>query len=159
VRAGDIVRYGPNRLVFNTSTALQSIHSVKANVCKADFYANIRPPVGQNILTVVDKNDHSRKRRAMAHAFSEKALKSYEDDMIRHIRLFCEKLKEAKEPVNISDWCSYLTADVLGDLCFGQSFGMLEREENRFVVKVMVDSARLAMIVSSPLFHILPSSG
>ena len=92
----------------------------------------------------------------MAHAFSEKALKSYEDDMIGHIRLFCEKLKETKEPVNVSDWCSYLTADVLGDLCFGQSFGMLEREENRFVVKVMVDSARLAMIVSSLLFKVPP---
>jgi len=61
----------------------------------------------------------------MAHAFSEKALKSYEDD-------------------------------ILGDLCFGQSFGMLEREENRFVVKVMVDSARLAMIVSSLLLKVPP---
>lgn len=96
----------------------------------------------------------------MAHAFSEKALKSYEDDMISHIRLFCEKLKEMKEPVNVSNWCSYLTADVLGDLCFGKSFGMLEREENRFVVKVMVESARLALIVR-PLFlvPILSTSG
>jgi hypothetical protein len=33
---------------------------------------------------------------------------------------------------------------------------MLEREENRFVVKVMVDSARLAMIVSSLLFKVPP---
>jgi hypothetical protein len=84
----------------------------------------------------------------MAHAFSEKALKTYEDDMIGHIRLFYEKLKESKEPINVSNWCSYLTADILGDLCFGKSFGMLEREENRFVVKVMVESARLALIVS-----------
>jgi cytochrome P450 len=124
-------------------------------VRKADFYANLRQPIGHNILTVVDKNDHSRKRRAMAHAFSEKALKSYEDDMIGHIRLFCDKLKESKEPMNISNWSSYLTADVLGDLCFGKSFGMLERDDNRFVMKVMVESARLAMIVCAfhSLFH------
>jgi hypothetical protein len=84
----------------------------------------------------------------MAHAFSEKALKTYEEHMIGHIRLFCDKLKESRKPVNVSNWCSYLTADVLGDLCFGKSFGMLERDENRFVMKVMVESAKLALIVS-----------
>ncbi|KAE9377269.1 cytochrome P450 [Stipitochalara longipes BDJ] len=148
---GSIIRYGPNRLAFNTSTALHSIHGPKANVQKANFYAGLRQPIGHNILSVVDKNDHSRKRRAMAHAFSEKALKSYEDDMISHIRLFCQKLKESKEPVNVSNWCSYLTSDVLGDLCFGKSFEMLKSEENRFVVKTIVDSARLALITGCTL--------
>jgi len=83
----------------------------------------------------------------MAHAFSEKALKSYEEDMIRQIGLFCQKLRESEGPVNVANWCSYLTADVLGELCFGKSFGMLESEENRFVMKTMLDSARLAFIV------------
>ena len=76
--------------------------------------------------------------------------------MISHIRLFCEKLRESTEPLNMSAWSSYLTADILGDLCFGASFGMLESEENRFVMKVMLDSARLAMIVG-PFPH-LPKS-
>ncbi|PMD48197.1 cytochrome P450 [Hyaloscypha variabilis F] len=148
---GAIVRYGPNRLAFNTSTALHTIHSPKANVEKTSFYAGLRQPVGHNILSVVDKSDHTRKRRAMAHAFSEKALKSYEEDMIRHIRLFCQKLRESEGPVNVANWCSYLTADVLGELCFGKSFGMLESEENRFVMKTMLDSARLAFITGCTL--------
>jgi hypothetical protein len=46
-------------------------------------------------------------------------------------------------------WTSYLTADTLGELCFGASFGMLENDENRFVVKTMCGSARLSLIVSS----------
>lgn len=68
--------------------------------------------------------------------------------MIGHIRTFCGKLKGSGGAVNMSEWCAYLTCDVLGDLCFGQSFAMLEREEHRFVGKVMTESASLAMIVS-----------
>jgi cytochrome P450 len=78
VRKGPIVRYGPNRLSFNTSAALQTIHSPKANVRKADFYLQLKPATGHNILSAQGKSDHTRKRRAMAYAFSEKALKSYE---------------------------------------------------------------------------------
>jgi cytochrome P450 len=92
----------------------------------------------------------------MSHAFSEKALKSYEDDMISHIRLFCEKLKQSTEALNMSEWCTYLTGDLLGDLCFGNSFDMLEREDNRFVTRVMTASARLALIVRSPCWKHFP---
>lgn len=85
----------------------------------------------------------------MAHAFSEKALKEMEDNMLVHIRSFCEKM--AGGVWDMSKWTSYLTADVLGDLCFGSEFKMLDEEENRFATEVMLDSAKLAMMVRSPL--------
>lgn len=41
---GPVFRYGPNRLSFNTHTALNAIYSVKANVRKADFYHMLTSP-------------------------------------------------------------------------------------------------------------------
>lgn len=44
-------------------------------------------------------------------------------------------------PKNMGDWTSYLSFDVLGDLCFGKPFGVMEHEENRFVLDLIPTAA------------------
>ena len=91
--SGPVYRLGPNRLSFNSSTALQDIYGLKANVQKAKFYLAFSP--GKlNTHNTIDKVLHARKRRVMSHAFSEQALKSMEDDFLVNIRAWCAALKE-----------------------------------------------------------------
>lgn len=145
---GPIFRYGPNRLSFNTHTALHTIYTPRANVRKSDFYKILIPPAGASILATIPNDMHARKKRVLSQAFSEKSLRSIEEHMLLHTREFCEKLSSSTEPVNMSHWATYLTGDVLGDVCFGQSFSMLTEKTNRRLMELITGAARLALIVS-----------
>lgn len=65
---------------------------------------------------------------------------------------------EWSKPQNMADWSNYLTFDVMGDLCFGKAFEMLEREENRHVIDLIGNAAHMHLIVRYPIpsFHSFP---
>jgi cytochrome P450 len=90
-----------------------------------------------NTHTSINREEHAKKRRVLSYAFSDKALKSMEEHILVHVRHFCSRLSSAVVPQNASLWCDSLTFDVMGDLCFGKSFGMLEKPEHRFVSELM----------------------
>lgn len=153
---GNIVRFGPNSLSFNTNTALKDIYGFKANVRKGDFYAAF--PATKDAYSThsaIDKAQHARKRRVLSHAFSDGAVRSMENHVLAHVRQFCANLgersgfsrsfgdekKEWTPAKNISDQANYMTFDVMGDLCFGKAFGMLERPDNRFAIDMVTNAA------------------
>jgi len=152
---GTFVRYGPNTLSINDPTALKAIYGHKANVRKSDFYLAFRAaPDVFSTHTAIDRYAHARKRRVMSHAFSDTALKGLEDYVLVHVREYVEKLAGADKAEmktytgwtqgrDVSTWSSYLGFDVMGDLCFGKSFGMLgQHPENREAVHLLAQAAR-----------------
>ena len=94
--------------------------------------------------TVINKALHGRKRRVMSQAFSDSALRGMEENVLTHVRTFVENLgsttaiESANMPAeksaarNMAHWSNWLTFDVIADLCFGKTFGMLTQEEWRF---------------------------
>ena len=155
-RYGSIVRFGPNSVSFNTNTALKDIYGFKANVRKADFYSAF--PANKDAYSThsaIDKAQHARKRRVISHAFSDVAIKSMENHVLAHVRQFCQNLgtmdgrnlvssnekKEWTPAKNMTDQANWLTFDIMGDLCFGKSFGMLERPDNRFAIDMVTNAA------------------
>ncbi|KAL3422894.1 cytochrome p450 family protein [Phlyctema vagabunda] len=164
---GPVFRYGPSSLSINSNTALKTIYGHRANVKKSQFYS-VFPPTKDtfNTHSSIDKASHARKRRVLSHAFSDTAIKAMENHILGNVRTFCTQLgrrsfpkgktNESIEkysspgqwsiPQNMADWCNYLTFDVMGDLCFGKAFGMLEREENRHVVDLIGNAAHSHLI-------------
>ena len=68
----------------------------------------------------------------MSHAFSDQALRSQEPIINSYITLLISKLKakaQAGTSVDIMRYINFTTFDILGDLCFGESFGALESEQ------------------------------
>lgn len=156
-RYGPVVRFGPNSLSFNTASALKDVYGFKANVRKAEFYEAFVHPA-PNTHNCRDKQLHARKRRVMAHAFSDGAIKEMERYILANVRTFCEGVgaglrvgddKGWSTPKCMSDWFSWLSMDILGDLCFGKAFHMLEREDNRFAIDLVSTAAHRHLIVSS----------
>lgn len=169
---GSIVRFGPNSVSFNTATALKSIYGAKGNVRKGDFYSAF--PVKKDAVSThsaIDRSVHARKRRVLSHAFSDAAIKSMENHILAHIRQFCSNLggsnmgekslsnnvySEKTEndwttPKNLTDQTNYMTFDVMGDLCFGKAFGMLERPDNRFAIDMVSNAAHRHLICGTYL--------
>lgn len=155
--AGKVVRFGPNCLSFNSSAALKDIYGFRANVGKAEFYDAFVHPA-PNTHNSRDKDVHARKRRVLSHAFSDSATKEMQRYILNNVRMFCEQvgsLTGASEerkgwtvPKNMSDWTSYLAMDVLGDLSFGKAFQLLEKEDNRFAIKLVEAATTRHLIVS-----------
>lgn len=154
---GNVVRFGPNSVSFNTNTALKEIYGFKGNVRKGDFYSAF--PATKDAYSThsaIDRAQHARKRRVLSHAFSDNAIKSMEKHILAHVRQFCANLGEKlnsghhngsleksswTEPKNVSDQANYMTFDIMGDLCFGKSFSMLERPDNRFAIDLISNAA------------------
>ncbi|KAA8643456.1 hypothetical protein EYZ11_001410 [Aspergillus tanneri] len=148
-RYGTHVRVTPNFVSINSTQGLHDIYGHGKRLKKADFY-NAFPAIKgvYNTHNAIDKTMHGRKRRVLSQAFSDQALKSMEDVMLLHVRQLCaalggdgQKSGEQKPVVrNMSDWFSYLTYDVMGELCFGKSFDMLVSSGRRKLIE-LVDRA------------------
>ena len=171
------MRLGPNLLSFNTSTALKSIYGFRSNVRKADFYTAFPANAHTfNVHNVIDKHAHARKRRVIAHAFAEPAVKSMERYITGNVDVACslirEDVKRAADgdgrgekpaggwsvPRNVARWADWLAFDIMGDLVFGRAFGMLENPQNRFAVDLVSSAAHRHLIVR-PLPPFLSLSG
>ncbi|KAI1332501.1 isotrichodermin C-15 hydroxylase [Xylariaceae sp. FL0255] len=143
-RYGKIVRFGPNSVSFNSNGALKDIYGFKSNVRKAAFYDAFAHPV-PNTHNTRDKTVHARRRRVLSQAFSDSAMKEMERYILANVRSFCEQVglgasderKGWTVAKNMSDWCNYLAFDILGDLCFGKAFHMLEAPDNRYVLDLI----------------------
>ena len=113
---------------------------------------------------VRDKDAHARKRRVLSQAFSEAAIREMERYVLGNVRTFCDALADLGDgrgagdekasgwtaPRNMADWFSWLTMDVLGDLCFGKAFHMLERPDNRYAIDLVGVAAQRHLIVAWP---------
>ncbi|KAE8147306.1 cytochrome P450 [Aspergillus avenaceus] len=145
---GSHVRVAPNFISINTAQGLHDIYGHGKRLKKATFY-NAFPAIKgvYNTHNVIDKTVHGRKRRVLSQAFSDNALKSMEDVMLLHVRQLCAALEggtkgaaEKSVVQNMGDWFSYLTYDVMGELCFGKSFDMLLSSGRRKMIQ-LVDRA------------------
>ena len=86
-----------------------------------------------HLPTVEESNDedHARIRKLVAHAFSEAALREQESLLTGHTSKLMNKLGQIadgpeKGRVNMMDYYNFLTFDVIGDLCLGESFGAID---------------------------------
>ncbi|EFE30672.1 cytochrome P450 benzoate 4-monooxygenase, putative [Trichophyton benhamiae CBS 112371] len=152
---GTHVRVAPNFISVNTVQGLHDIYGHGKKVKKSNFY-NAFPAIKgvYNTHNVIDKTIHGRKRRVLSQAFSENALKGMEDVMLTNVRQFCDIMggdapgldsdrflnEKGVATRNMADWFAYLTYDVMGELCFGKSFGMLIERGKRDVI-ALVDRA------------------
>lgn len=119
-RYGTTVRYRPDSVMLNTPDAFRSIYGPKGNNTKSQTYAFFPRRVdAQNTLQTIDNGPHGRKRRVLANAFSERALRGYEPYVQANLDRWCELL-EAEAPegewspsLNMADWMNWLVSIVL----------------------------------------------
>ena len=95
-----------------------------------------------------DDATHSRMRRLLSHAFSESALHEQEHLMTSYFDLLIQKLQARIDGptdgvVDIVRWYNFTTFDLIGDLCFGESFHALENGEYHFWISNIFQGIKL----------------
>ena len=129
----------PNELSFNTVNAWEDIYGHRvghANMDKDPIHVgSVEPIPGASNLTMSDDINHARQRRALAHAFSQKALIEQEELIMGYVNAFIknlDRLAANHTKANMVNWFNFTTFDIIGDLSFGEPFGCLEegKKEN-----------------------------
>ncbi|KAK0718474.1 putative benzoate 4-monooxygenase cytochrome P450 [Lasiosphaeria miniovina] len=125
---GPAVRVAPDEISYISASAWKTIYGQRPVEMPKDPNFSLLTPSGvQNILTA-DRETHTRQRRLLSHAFSEKALREQESILQTYCTKLCSQLEDRcrSGPVDLFDWFTFSTFDLIGDLAFGQSFGCLD---------------------------------
>ncbi|KAI0838858.1 cytochrome P450 [Hypoxylon sp. FL0890] len=152
---GPVIRHGPNRLLFNTATALKDIYQndrlVKASIYRGSQVA----PDKYNVFNARDKIMHRMKRRVVGQALSDHSLRQFEPTLLEQIDRFLGVLLQASKtssPVNMTPMSRYLGLDIVGHLGFGYDLKLLTDDEYRFLTKAIVFSNfRINLSMQFPL--------
>ena len=151
------MRTGPNALSFNTAPALQAIHTDRhANVMRGDWYRTLDQSSGAfSTQSCMDKQEHLFRRRILSQAFSEKALRDAENFLLNNVQTFCDQIGTGAEKPggwtpkkNLSDWATYFGFDMISDVAFGRAFGMLLKEETRYIPNVLKRASQFLYYVN-----------
>lgn len=133
---GEFVRIGSCDLSITHPEGVKTIYGLGAKCTKAPWYDNDSPLISMH--TSRNKTLHDRRRRIWSPAFSDKALRGYEERIKPYGQQLVDQLAAfGGKPVNVTEWFDYFAFDVMGDLAFGESFGMLESGESHWAVKLL----------------------
>lgn len=135
---GSKIRPEPNLALFCDPDAYSDIYGMKSNVRRSCFYtAWKRNHAESNTLITVDVEEHSKKRKILNIAFTEKMVRAASTLVIKHIDRWNQLLLENHDsptewstPIILSQKIGSLTFDIMGELSFGKSFGIKEAQDN-----------------------------
>lgn len=149
---GPVVRYSPNDVSFISASAWRQIygHRKAGNPAFDKDLRQYRESLtGAPNILIANDADHTRMRRLLSHAFSEKALRGQQGILRHYVDLLIQKLDErmtAGAAVDISQWYNFTTFDIIGDLCFGEPFGCLESGGYHAWVAMIFDGFRFSTL-------------
>ncbi|RAR07325.1 cytochrome p450 [Stemphylium lycopersici] len=138
----DVIRTGPREVTVYCADAVPLIHGPTSRCKRATIYNVLGDLFGRSIQLTTDKNEHRHRRKIWDRAFNAKALREYEPRLNRHAFALISKLKEmADQPsIRITDWLNFYSFDVMGDIGFNRSFGMVKNGKEDNMIKLLHDS-------------------
>jgi cytochrome P450 len=125
---GPIVRIGPNEVDISQISAVKEIHSVKGGYKKSPFYELLVPGT-TNVFNSTDTEFHRRHRRILSSPLSESSIKTVESAVDQKVKLVISKMAEemaARQVTDVAKMWLFMATDIISELSFGESFGMLE---------------------------------
>ncbi|TGO70657.1 hypothetical protein BELL_0689g00010 [Botrytis elliptica] len=176
---GDVVRLAPNEISFTKEEAWSDIYvhrSGHVDPTKDPVWYKAPDEMPQNIVTSLDMERHARFRRVLSSSFTETSLRTQSPLIETFADLLVDRLTKqvtnSKAPdnsatIDMVQWASWFTVDVIGELALGESFACLENTElhpwadtlNNFLKgMVYAAAARWYPLVEALIFKLLPKS-
>ncbi|KAH6877556.1 cytochrome P450 [Alternaria rosae] len=109
------------------------------------------------IIDVLDDEKHREQRQLFNQGFSTRALKEQEPLLRKHVKRLTAAVQSRADQgleMNMVDMFNFLAFDVMGDLAFGTSLGLLERSEYNNWVRVIVATIKVVTIRIVVFYHV-----
>lgn len=160
-RYGEVVRITPDELSFISPSAWQDIYTTRPQLPKVSK-GIVKSYNGAHVIgTLTDTAEHTRQRRILGNAFSERALREQDDILHRYTNLLITKLHEqfptaekASVTLDISKWYNFTTFDTIGDLCYNDPFHSLENSVDHPWLAAIFNGLKFSVLMT--VFHYFP---
>jgi cytochrome P450 len=160
-RYGEMIRIGPNEISCINAQAWQDIygsHKAGQNFGKNPVWMSRKANNANSILSAGD-SDHHRIRKLISHAFSEKALREQEPILQSYVGTLIHRLQDQVKAgwgsavVDLVEWYTWTTFDIVGELGFGETFGCLTDSRYHFWSSMVFSHFKAAALVTSVRFY------
>ncbi|KAF9879655.1 hypothetical protein CkaCkLH20_03198 [Colletotrichum karsti] len=149
---GPVVRVGPNEVDFADQAAFKAIHRIGGGFDKDPWYRSFRVGDSQDVFSMTDPKQHAQRRKLFAPLFSNSALMSnWAPTVIDKVDLTIRKIKEEAlrdGQVDVFKWWTFMTADVISHLAFGEPFGLLNEGKKTYHLQKIEDASKFGLLCS-----------
>ena len=142
----------PSPLTANT--ALRTIFNGQSNTNSGDLHLAYRQDHNdESSFSKFSKQRHAHYRSCMSQAFTSSALKDFLDRILTYVTKFVNLVGNDGVPREHSTTAAGRSCvrtwlfTSLGDLCLDKSFNMLEKEGNRFIIPLVVNTLHRDFLV------------
>ncbi|TVY75605.1 Cytochrome P450 monooxygenase apf7 [Lachnellula suecica] len=136
LRYGPVVRQAPNRLVFNTVTALHDIYLHSRTTKSENYLKSLLSTNKPSMFNALDRAQHRQKRRAVGQLLTERSMRIFGPTMELQIDIFLRQLLQASQQskfANMTTRCQRLATDIVGHLAFGYPLNTQTAETNAVI--------------------------
>nr|KAK5437190.1 hypothetical protein LTR18_009052 [Exophiala xenobiotica] len=133
-----VLRIGPNHLSFVEPRAIKDIHG-HGTVMEKAWHYDLIAASHRHLADVVDRNEHKRKRKVLAAAFSQSSVETYDHILAEKTRAFVSQMDRrcCVKPVGLKNltpdsptvdyrrWAILYTQEVIAALGFSEDLGFL----------------------------------
>ncbi|KAL4961183.1 cytochrome P450 [Aspergillus stella-maris] len=145
-----ILRTAPNALSFGIVEAIKDIYKHGSPCLRSDEYGLIQGP-RPHVLNVIDRDDHTRKRRMLSNAFATKNLETWEFKIADKLRRLLVQFdwrctdppsKETETRMSHDDfnvdfrfWSNLFTLDAIAYIALSERLGFLDAGSDLIEIK------------------------
>ncbi|KAJ5350576.1 hypothetical protein N7541_008303 [Penicillium brevicompactum] len=151
---GPIVRVAPDHVDVCDTEAVKEIHRTNTRFLKTDFYRKLVAGAAHNVFSTTDPKFHAQHRRLLATPISDSSLSRLEPLIASRVHLTVSKIAaeiESRGAADVFKWWLFMATDIIGELSFGESFGMLESgKKNQYSLDMEHLSSSGAIRVTFP---------
>ncbi|KAL0930585.1 cytochrome p450 monooxygenase [Colletotrichum truncatum] len=134
---GPVVRISPDEVSIADPEGFIAIHRMGSGFNKAKYYQELTGGAKPGIFTMMNPKTHAARRRLFARAFTASSLRENCEAIVRaKVEMATDRIRSEAigGSADIHKWWKFMASDVIGQLCFGESFEMLESgKKNRYV--------------------------
>lgn len=128
---GPIVRLAPNRYSISDPTVIRTIYGPGSKFFKSDYYIPFGAPSmdHKDVFSETSNAKHGAERRKISNMYAMSSLVSYEPFVDKVNGQFMSALAEhaqAGRTFDLFTWMQFYAFDVIGEITFGRSFGLIE---------------------------------
>jgi cytochrome P450 len=157
----------PNEYSFTDPEVAKEIYAINSKYLKSSFYDAFGDPnnAHRNMFSLRDPKAHQEDRRKVASMYSLTSILSYEPYVDSSIALLSAKFRDFADQgqaFELMAWMQYYAFDVIGEITFGRSFGMMEsgQDVDRILETIRVTAvipAHLGLIseLAAPFYYIV----
>ncbi|KAJ5182615.1 hypothetical protein N7492_000231 [Penicillium capsulatum] len=124
---GSIVRLAPNQYSISDSSAIKTVYGVGSRFPKSAWYDGWKHPAQWSVFSDRNIKRHAETRKQFTNIYSMSSLIHYEGFVDQCADLFTARLSEFadnEQSFNLGHWLQCYAFDVIGNITFGERFGI-----------------------------------